>query len=44
MQEPKSSSSVKKLAKVNMPSTFSNLRKTRKMKEFFLEMDNYYDV
>ena len=30
--------------KVNMPSIFSGLRKTRKVKEFLLKMDNYYDV
>ena len=27
-----------------MPSTFSGLGKARKVKEFLLEMDNYYDV
>ena len=44
MQGARSSSSTKKLAKVNMPSTFSGLGKARKVKEFLLEMDNYYDV
>ena len=44
MQGSKPSSSTKKLAKVNMPSTFSGLGKARKVKEFLLEMDNYYDV
>lgn len=44
MQGPRPSSSTKKLAKVNMPSTFSGLGKARKVKEFLLEMDNYYDV
>jgi hypothetical protein len=27
-----------------MPSTFSGLGKARKVMEFLLEMDNYYDV
>ena len=44
MQGARPSSSTKKLAKVNMPSTFSGLGKARKVKEFLLEMDNYYDV
>src|ERR1700738_1744885 len=44
MQGTRPSSSTKKLAKVNMPSTFSGLGKARKVKEFLLEMDNYYDV
>ena len=43
-QEARPSSSTKKLAKVNIPSTFSGLRKAKKVKEFLLEMDNYYDV
>ena len=38
------SSSTKKLAKVNIPSTFFRLGRARKVKEFLLEMDNYYDV
>ena len=37
-------SSIKKLAKVNMPSTFSELSKARKVKEFLVEMGNHYDV
>ena len=44
MQGARPSSSTKKLAKVNMPSTFSELGRARKVKEFLLEMDNYYDV
>ena len=44
LQGARPSSSTKKLAKVNMPSTFSGLGKARKVKEFLLEMDNYYDV
>ena len=44
MQGARPSSSTKKLANVNMPSTFSGLGKARKVKEFLLEMDNYYDV
>ena len=44
MQGSRPSSSTKKLAKVNMPSTFSRLGKARKVKEFLLEMDNYYDI
>jgi hypothetical protein len=44
MQRARPSSSTKKLAKVNMPTTFSGLGKARKVKEFLLEMDNYYDV
>ena len=44
MQGARPSSSTKKLAKVNMPSTFSRLGKARKVKEFLLEMDIYYDV
>ena len=43
MQGARPSSSTKKLAKVNMPSTFSGLGKARKVKDFLLEMDNYYD-
>ena len=44
MQRARPFSSTKKLAKVNMPSTFSGLGKARKVKEFLLEIDNYYDV
>jgi hypothetical protein len=44
MQRARLSSSTKKLAKVNMPSTFSWFGKARKVKDFLLEMDNYYDV
>ncbi|MGH3053573.1 MAG: hypothetical protein ACRDL7_01175, partial [Gaiellaceae bacterium] len=44
IQWSRPSSLTKKLAKVNMPSTFSGLGKARKVKEFLLEMDNYYDV
>ena len=44
MQGARPSSATKKLAKANMPSTFSGLGKARKVKEFLLEMDNYYDV
>jgi hypothetical protein len=44
MQGARPSSSTKKLAKVNMPSTFSGLGNAKKVKEFLLEMDNYYDV
>jgi hypothetical protein len=44
MQGARPSFSTKKLAKVNMPRTFSGLGKARKVKECFLEMDNYYDV
>jgi hypothetical protein len=35
-QGARPSSSTKKLAKVNMPSTFSGLGKARKVKEFFI--------
>jgi hypothetical protein len=34
----------KKLAKVNMPSTFLGLGKERRVKKILLEMDNYYDA
>ena len=44
MQGTRPSFSTKKLAKVNMQSTFLGLGKVRKVKEFLLEMDNYYDV
>jgi hypothetical protein len=44
MQSPRLSSSTKKLAKVNMQSTSSRLEKAMKEKDFFLEMDKYYDV
>ena len=44
MQGARPSPSTKKLAKVNMPSTFPRLGKARRVKEFLLEMDNYYDV
>ena len=44
MQSPRLSSSTKKLAKVNMQSTSSRLEKAMKGKEFFLEMDKYYNV
>ena len=44
MQGARPSSSTKKLAKVNMPSTFFGLGTARKVKEFLFEMDNYYDV
>ena len=44
MQGARPSFSIKKLAKVNMPSTLSGLGKARKVKEFLLQMDNYYDV
>ena len=44
MQGARPFSSTKKLAKVNMPSTFSGFGKARKVKEFLFEMDNYYDV
>ena len=37
-------SSTKKIAKINMPSTFSGLGKTRKVNEFLLKIDNSYDV
>ena len=37
MQGARPSSSTKKLAKVNMPSTFSRLGKARKVKEFCLK-------
>ena len=43
-QNLRPSSSTKKLAKVNIPSTFFGLCKAKKVKEFLLEMDNYYDV
>jgi hypothetical protein len=36
MQGARPSSSTKKLAKVNMPSTFSGFGKARKVKEFLL--------
>lgn len=36
--------STKKLAKLNMPSTFSGFGKTIKMKEFLSEMDINNDV
>ena len=36
--------SIKKLAKVNMPSNFFGLGNARKVKEFLFETDNYYDV
>jgi hypothetical protein len=32
------------LAKVNIASILSGLGKTNKVKEFVLEMENYYDV
>jgi hypothetical protein len=44
MQRSKSSSSMKDLAKVNKISTFFGLGKARKVKEFHLEMANYYAV
>ena len=44
LQGTRLSSSTKKFAKVNIPSTFSRLDKARKVKEFLLEIDNYYDV
>jgi hypothetical protein len=43
MQEPNSSSLMKKSAKVNMPSILSGLGKAKKV-EFLFEMDNSYDV
>ena len=43
-QGARPSSSTKKLAKVNMPNTFSELGKAKKVKEFLLEMDNYYHI
>ena len=44
MQDARPFFSTKKLAKVNMPSSFFGLEKARKLKEFLLQMDNYYDV
>jgi hypothetical protein len=44
MQGVRPSSSTKKLANVNMPSMLLGLGKASKVKEFVLEMDNYYDV
>jgi hypothetical protein len=44
MQGARFSSWTKKLAKVNMPSILSGLGKASKVKEFVLEIDNYYDV
>jgi hypothetical protein len=44
MQGARFFSSTKKLAKVNMPSTFSRLGKAKNVKEILLEIDNYYDV
>ena len=44
IQDARLSSSIKQLAKVIMPNIFFGLDKARKMKEFFLEMNNYYDV
>jgi hypothetical protein len=44
MQRARPSFSAKKLAKVNMPNTFSVLGKAIKVKEFLLEMNNYYNV
>ena len=41
MQGTRPSSSTMKLTKVNMPSTFSRFGKARKVKDFFVEMDNY---
>ena len=35
---------IKKLAKVNMLSTFSGFGKARKVKKHLLEMDNHYNV
>jgi hypothetical protein len=43
-QGTKPSSSLEKLAKVNMLNTFSSVGKVKKVKKFLLEMDNYYDV
>ena len=37
-------SSIKKLTKVNMPSTFAGFGKARNVKQFVLEMENLYDV
>ena len=44
MQGARPSSWTKKLANVNMPSMLLELGKACKVKEFVLEMDNYYDV
>lgn len=44
MQGVRSSSSIKKLAKVDMPTTFSKLAMVRTVEKFLLEMDNHYDV
>jgi hypothetical protein len=35
---------LKKLAKVKLPNTIYGLCTTMKVKEFLLEVDNYYDV
>jgi hypothetical protein len=44
MQGVRPSSWTKKLANVNMPSMLVELGKASKVKEFVLDMDNYYDV
>jgi hypothetical protein len=44
VQGPSSSPLIKKLSKVNMPSTYFGLGKAKKVKEFFLEMDKYYNI
>lgn len=44
MQSASPLSSTKKLAKVNMTSTFLDLSKAKNVKEFLLEMNNYYNV
>ena len=44
VQGPSLSSLIKKLSKLNMPSTYFGLGKAKKVKEFLLEMDKYYNI
>ena len=43
VQGARLSSLIKKLVKVNMSSTFLGLSKAKKLKEFLLKINNYYD-
>lgn len=44
MRGARPSSSTKKLAKVSMTSTCLGFDKVRNVKEFLLEVNNYYDL
>ena len=44
MHNTKPSSSTKKLVKLIISCTFFEFGKARKVKEFLLKMDNYYDI